>query len=70
MDQAIQTIGKLGVVLDTSPSNAAVPGLCRRHRFTDYVAPYLDLALRENAELATLDAALARVARDEGVRVA
>lgn len=70
VDQAIETIGELGIVLDTTPSSAAVLGLCRRHRLTAHEALYLDLALRENAELATLDAALARAARDEGVSVA
>jgi len=47
-----------------------VIGLCRRHGLTVYDALYLDLALREDAELATLDAALARAARTEGVQVA
>jgi predicted nucleic acid-binding protein len=70
VDQSIETIGELGIMLDTSPSSAAVLGLCRRHRLTAYDALYLELALRENAELTTLDAALARAARDEGVSVA
>jgi predicted nucleic acid-binding protein len=70
VDQSIETIGELGIMLDTSPSSAVVLGLCRRHRLTAYDALYLELALRENAELTTLDAALARAARDEGVSVA
>jgi predicted nucleic acid-binding protein len=70
VDQSIETIGDLGIVLDTSPSSASVLGLCRSHRLSAYDALYLDLALRENADLATLDAALARAAREEGVRVA
>jgi predicted nucleic acid-binding protein len=70
VDQSIETIGELGIMLDTSPSCAVVLGLCRRHRLTAYDALYLELALRENAELTTLDAALARAARDEGVSVA
>ncbi|WP_306118208.1 MULTISPECIES: type II toxin-antitoxin system VapC family toxin [unclassified Roseitalea] len=69
VDQAIETIAELGIVLDTAPSSAAVVGLCRRHRLTAYDAPYLDLTLRENAELATLDAALAQAARAEGASV-
>ena len=69
VDQAIETIDELGIVLDRAFSSAAVLGLCRRHGLTAYDALYLDLTLRENAELATLDAALARAAREEGVRV-
>ena len=70
VDLALETIGELGIVLDTAPSNASVLDLCRRHRLTAYDALYLDLALRENAELATLDTALAQAARAEGVQVA
>ena len=70
VDHAIETISDLGIVPDASPSSAAVLGLCRSHRLTAYDALYLELALRETAELATLDAALARAARDEGVGVA
>lgn len=70
VDQATETIGDLGIVLDAAPSSVAVLGLCRRHALTAYDALYLELALRETAELAMLDAALARAAREEGVRVA
>lgn len=69
VDQAIETIGELGIVLDLAPSSARVLGLCRKHRLTAYDALYLDLALRETAELATLDASLARAARAEGLTV-
>lgn len=41
--------------------------LARRHRLTFYDAAYLELALRENIALATLDQALARAATAEGV---
>ena len=70
VDQAIETIGDLGIVLDTAPSSAGVLSLCRKHRLTAHDALYLDLALRESGDLATLDAALARAARAEGVIVA
>lgn len=69
VDMAIAAIDDLCIVLDRSPSSTAVIGLCRRHGLTVYDALYLDLALREDAELATLDAALARAARAEGVQV-
>lgn len=70
VDMAIAAIDELGIVLDHAPSSPAVIGLCRRHGLTVYDALYLDLALREGAELVTLDAALARAARAEGVQVA
>lgn len=70
VNQALEKIDELGIALDTAPSSAAVLSLCRRHRLTAYDALHLDLSLRENAELATLDAALARAARAEGVTVA
>jgi predicted nucleic acid-binding protein len=70
VDQAIETMEDLAIVLDAAPSSARVLALCRKHRLSVYDALYLDLSLRENAELATLDAALARAARSEGVRVA
>lgn len=70
VDLGIAAIDELGIVLDRSPSSTSVIALCRRHGLTVYDALYLDLALREGAEIATLDAALARAARAEGVQVA
>lgn len=55
------------IVLDRSPDEPTVLGLARRHKLTVYDAAYLELALRAGAPLATLDAALARAARAEGV---
>ncbi|MGL5009931.1 MAG: type II toxin-antitoxin system VapC family toxin [Paracoccaceae bacterium] len=69
-DQALEAIDGLGIVLDMTPSSAAVMGLSRRHRLTAYDALYLELALRKGAVLATLDAALARAALAEGVALA
>lgn len=69
LDLAIAAIDDLGIVLDRAPASAAVIDLSRRHGLTLYDALYLELALREDAELATLDAALARAARAEGVHV-
>lgn len=60
--QAIETIGDLGIMLDAAPSSAAVLGPCRRHGLTTYDALYLELALHENAEVATLGAEV--VSRD------
>jgi len=43
--------------------------LAVRHALSSYDAAYLELALRKNAPLATLDAGLARAARDAGVEL-
>lgn len=49
------------------PRGDDVLELSMRHRLTFYDAAYLELALRENCPLATLDDALARAAATEGV---
>lgn len=51
----------------SSPRRYSIAGLTRTHRLTAYDAAYLELALRENVALATLDDALMRAARSEGV---
>ena len=70
VEQALEAVDGLGLILDTSPSSAAVAGLCRAHRLTAYDALYLELALRKGATLATHDAALTRAASAEGVALA
>jgi predicted nucleic acid-binding protein len=65
----LRDLARVPVILDDVPDEAAVMTLSRRHGLTVYDAAYLELALREGAELATLDAALAEAARREGVRV-
>ena len=62
----LQRVGRLAIVEDRSPDEAAVLALARRHRLTVYDAVYLELALREALPLATLGAALARAATAEG----
>ena len=44
-----------------------IPALAERFALTTYDAAYLELALRLNAPLATLDSDLARAARNAGV---
>jgi predicted nucleic acid-binding protein len=41
--------------------------LCRQHKLTSYDATYLELALRRNLPLATLDSDLRKVAKILGV---
>ena len=57
-----------GLIEDDSDHNqSAVLGLARDHRLTVYDAAYLETALRRQAALATIDAALAAAARSSGV---
>lgn len=58
-------IAKLPIVLDTAPNEPSIFDLARRHVLTFYDAAYLELALRLNAPVATLDEALASAARAE-----
>lgn len=49
------------------PETAAVFALAHRHRLSFYDAAYLELAMREGCALATLDEAVAKAARAEGI---
>ena len=62
-------LGRLPIVLDHSPDQAALLALARRHRITVYDAAYLELARREAAPLATLDKQLATAAQAEQVEL-
>ena len=66
-DEILEAVEGLGLRLDAAPSSAAVLELARRHGLTVYDALCLDLARRRGARLASLDAALLRAARAEGV---
>lgn len=64
---ALRLLGRLGVGIDRAPVEAEIFRLARRHQLTAYDAAYVELALRDRLPLATLDRALARAARIEGV---
>jgi predicted nucleic acid-binding protein len=53
----------LPIRLDVDQDGEGVLALARAHRLTVYDAAYLELALRADAPLATLDGQLARAAR-------
>jgi predicted nucleic acid-binding protein len=63
----LRRLAALPVEQDTNPDEAALLTLARRHRLSVYDAAYLELALRRAAALATLDTALVRAAKAEGV---
>ena len=68
----IADIGKLDIELDDEAPGRAFThllSLCRTHRLTSYDAMYLDLAVRRQLPLATLDDDLRKAARNLGVRL-
>ena len=62
-------LNTLPIHTDQEPNFDAAMGLARDHRLTFYDAMYLELAIRRNARLATLDNALTRAATNEGISV-
>ena len=71
-DAFIADLGKLGIERDDEVPHRAFTYLlilCRRHRLTSYDAMYLDLALRRNLPLATLDDDLRKAAKKLGIRL-
>ena len=71
-DAFIADLSKLGIERDDEAPDRAFThllALCRRHRLTSYDAIYLDLAVRRNLPLATLDDALRKAAHKVSVRL-
>jgi predicted nucleic acid-binding protein len=71
-DAFIADLGKLGIERDDEAPDRAFThllALCRTHRLTGYDAVYLDLAVRRNLPLATLDEHLRKPAKKLGVRL-
>jgi len=54
----LRALSRLPIRIDRSPDEIHLMTLARRHRLTVYAAAYLELALRENLPLVTLDARL------------
>ncbi len=65
--QALALLAGLPIQQDHRPDEASILRLARQHRLTIYDAAYLELAIRENVPLATLDIALAKATTAEGV---
>ncbi len=62
----LSDLALLPFAVDDLPREAVVLDLARRRSLTVYDASYLELALRREAPLATLDQALVAAARKEG----
>ena len=64
---AVQAIDALGIHLDHAPDNASLLRLARTHGLSAYDALYLELAVRQQRPLATLDHKLRVAAQAEGI---
>ena len=64
---AVQAIDALGVRLDHAPDSASLFRLARTHGLTAYDAMYLELSIRQQRPLATLDRTLTAAAQVEGI---
>jgi predicted nucleic acid-binding protein len=62
-------LSRLPIRMDSLPDERRLFAFSRTHGLTFYDACYLELAQRQETGLATLDKALARAARAEGVRL-
>lgn len=65
-EKFLQSIGSLVRVVFPQESKKTLQ-LARKHRLSIYDAAYLELAVAEKLELATLDRALKNAARAEGI---
>ena len=71
-DASVADLGQLAIQIDSETDQqawGATLQLAIRHRLTTYDAAYLELALRRNLPLATLDEELRRAAKAEKVPV-
>jgi predicted nucleic acid-binding protein len=67
--EALRRLAALPVVIDADVDEDLLMQLARRRGLTVYDAAYLELALRKQIPLATLDVALAKAARAEGAQL-
>ena len=67
--KGLNLVQKIGLATDDEGTHDAVLDLARRHMLTAYDSAYLELALRRNAALATLDKRLAAAGRIEKLTV-
>jgi predicted nucleic acid-binding protein len=71
-DEFLTLLATLDIAVDEEPASTAFPKLlplCRTHQLTSYDAAYLELAVRRQIPLASLDNDLCACARELGVIV-
>ena len=67
---ALAAIEALGIRLDHAPDGGALLRLARAHQLTTHDALYLELSIRQQRPLATLDHRLSTAAQAEGLELA
>ena len=67
IEECLNELAALPIITDQSTDLGTCLELARKHNLTFYDALYLELAVRRNAQLATLDNALAHAADAEGL---
>ena len=67
--ETLALIDEMPIAFDREPQSDQLLRLARDHRLTIYDAAYLELALRKNLPLATLDQPLTRAAQQENVEL-
>jgi len=67
VEQFLRELPKLILEADDEPDSTAVMTLARSHQLTVYDAAYLELAVRRQLRLCTLDQQLIAGARKEGI---
>ena len=67
---ALRAIEALDIRLDHAPDGGALLRLARTHGLTGYDAMYLELSVRQQRPLATLDRKLNAAAQLEGLELA
>ena len=67
IEECIAALHELPITTDRATDFAMCFRLARTHNLTFYDALYLELAIRRNAQVATLDSALSRAATAEGL---
>ena len=67
---ALAAFEALGIRLDHAPDGGALLRLARTHGLTSYDAMYLELSIRQQRPLATLDHKLNTAAQAEGLELA
>ncbi|MXW02727.1 MAG: type II toxin-antitoxin system VapC family toxin [Holophagales bacterium] len=66
-DRCLEDLRDLGLVTDSTQDYQATLALARRRNLSGYDAAYLETAKRHDAEVATLDKAMARAAVAESI---
>ena len=69
VDSFLNDFNTLAIGFDSSPNETVVMELARKHKLTSYDASYLELAMRSNSTIATLDERMKTAAIDETVPV-